>query len=121
MEDVENHAFLPCLSKPAASKEDNGVNVDCGLVGGLVDGREGFWAEEAHRRGIRLPRRDALFTNGAMEHWLRRLGIEMSIYYEWSGTKVLQEFRDMNEGWTLQQWVGLLLEWQWIEERGEEP
>lgn len=83
---------------------------------GITRGCETFWLDEARRRGIRLPSYSAMPMPRKMKVWLKRLGMSIQRYYEWSGTHALREFGEMNPEWTLVQWVGIILEWQSIEE-----
>ena len=69
------------------------------------------WAELAKARKLRLPLWRQRCSRGQMGKWLKRLGISMTTYQEWSGEKTLAEFPSRNPDWPLRAWVGLLLEW----------
>ena len=98
----------PKISTPRiAKKAEEGV-----LVAGLQGELETFWLEEAQRRHIRLPSYKTLPTTRKMELWLKRLGMTVPRYYELSGTKRLRDFMEMNPGWPLVSWVGIILEFQ---------
>ena len=70
----------------------------------------GFWEQLAADANLRLPRGDAKYTTGAMERWLRRLGIPVAAYLVWDGSKSLREFVQRNPSWTYRAWAGLVLE-----------
>lgn len=68
------------------------------------------WDTLAQERGIRLPQWAVPLTTGAIERWLRKLGITKATYLAWDGGKKLGDFRARNPGWPLRSWVGLQLE-----------
>ena len=59
---------------------------------------------------IRLPQAKTALTTAGMEKWLRRLGLSVSWYKDWSGFVTLKEFIVANPTWTLRNVVGLWLE-----------
>ena len=59
---------------------------------------------------MRMPSKSARLTAGAMERWLKKLGVSAGDYKLWSGNQALKGFATMNPGWTLRRWVELVLE-----------
>lgn len=76
---------------------------------------DGHWVRLATGHGVRLPRATTAVTHGAMERWLRRLGVSRAQYLMWTGESSLRDFARANPTWHLRAWVGLLLEW--VDER----
>ena len=68
------------------------------------------WAELAKALGLRLPLWRQPPTRGQMSKWLRKLGVSLTQYQEWSGDQTLEEFAKRNPSWPLRAWVGMLLE-----------
>ncbi len=67
------------------------------------------WAELARARNVRLPLWRMRCTRGQMTKWLRKLGVPLSQYLEWSGERNLGDFVTHDPDWPLRAWVGLLL------------
>jgi len=70
----------------------------------------GEWDCLAQAAGIRLPQWHQAPTPGAVERWLRRLGVSFASYREYSGDTTLATFSRLNPDWPLRAWVGMLLE-----------
>lgn len=70
-----------------------------------------YWVSLARSDGFRLPRKAIACTSGAMERWLRKLGVTGTQYREWTGGQGLKAFIEANPTWSLRAWVGVLLEW----------
>ena len=68
------------------------------------------WADLAKARKLRLPRHNAACTTGQMERWLRKLGLSVQFYKDWSGFKTLRDWRVKNPEWGLRSFVGCMLE-----------
>ena len=73
---------------------------------------QGLWTSLASSRHLRLPQWRKGPVPRDMERYLKLLGVSITTYYEYSGTKALREFGQMNPTWPLRAWVGLLLEAQ---------
>lgn len=71
---------------------------------------EPLWRELAKERGLRLPQAHRPCTPGQMAVWLRRLGVPVPVYMQWSGERTLKDFGRNNPTWGLRPWLGLLLE-----------
>jgi len=70
-----------------------------------------FWQDLASRYNVRLPAWGVPITSGAIERWLRKLGLTIEWYRdEWSGERNLSDFAKRNPRWPLRAWVGLMLE-----------
>jgi len=59
--------------------------------------------------GQRLAKRATPITTGAMERFLRKLGISGTQYQAWAGNS-LKEWVAMNPKWSLRKWQELMLE-----------
>jgi hypothetical protein len=68
------------------------------------------WTELAHTYGLRLPVWGTPCTTGAMTRWLKRTGLSVAWYREWSGYQSLQQWIDANPLWPLRAFAGLCLE-----------
>jgi hypothetical protein len=77
------------------------------------------WTELARQYQLRLPRSDASCSSGALEHWLRKTGVGRDVYLEATGYGRLSDFPRLKPDWSLQGFVGLLLELR--SERDEVP
>jgi hypothetical protein len=71
---------------------------------------DGAWMEMAATRGFLLPRPDTPCTTGGMERWLRKLGLSLDWYQEWTGYSKLSEWIARNPGFPLRSFVGQALE-----------
>ena len=65
-----------------------------------------FWAELAHDRGVRLPRKETPCTTGKMEAWLKKCKVSVSQYKEITGFKSIKEFIIRNPELSLRAWAG---------------
>lgn len=70
-----------------------------------------IWLELAAKRKVRLPMWRLPCTTGGMRRYLKKLGIEVTDYLDYSNEKNLRIFGQNNPTWPLRSWVGLLLEW----------
>ena len=68
------------------------------------------WRRLASGRGVILPAWGIPPTPGAMERWLKKLGMSVPAYLEWAGERTLKDFAAANSLWPLRAWVGCLLE-----------
>ena len=78
------------------------------LYGVFLD--ENLWKELARTGKTRLPRHGQAVTTGRMERWLRKLGITVPAYKNWSGERSLKAFSLNNPTWDYRAWAGLVLE-----------
>lgn len=67
------------------------------------------WQRLASARGLTLPPWGKPVTPGAMEHWLREVGVPIPAYLEWAGEQSLRDFAVNNPNWPLRAWVGTWL------------
>jgi hypothetical protein len=70
-----------------------------------------LWLALAREAGVRLPRHSAAWTTGAAKRWLRKLGVPLEAYLEWTGYRRLRDFGALNPDWGLRPFAGMLLEW----------
>lgn len=71
---------------------------------------DGYWLELASARGVRLPYTTTPCTTGGMEKWLRRVGLSVEWYRDWTGYDKLTEWIVRNPGFSLRAFVGQALE-----------
>jgi hypothetical protein len=83
--------------------------VECACMAAFADDR--LWLTLAREAGIRLPRHSAAWTTTGARRWLRKLGVSLEAYLDWTGYRRLRTFGALNPGWGLRPWAGILLEW----------
>lgn len=71
---------------------------------------DGTWIELATARGLFLPRNDTPCTTGGMERWLRKLGLSLVWYQDFTGFSKLADWPTRNPSAGLRTFAGILLE-----------
>ena len=93
------------LAKAAATRA---ARLSSGLRSDFLDAPH--WAELGSAYGRRLPSWGTPCTTGSMTKWLKRAGLSVAWYREWSGYQSLQQWIDANPLWPLRAWAGICLE-----------
>ena len=96
------------MEKAKRARATNAIHARATLRHDFLDA--GRWEELARAQNVRLPSWLLSCTPGRMAIWLKRLGLSLTAYRQWSGLRTLAEFREQNPAWPLRAFVGLLLE-----------
>jgi hypothetical protein len=99
-------ALLANLEKARAVRKEKKVYP--GLKTKYAD--MGEWERLASEFGVRLPPGIRPCTTGDVYRWVKKIGLELSDIYSWSGTKTLKEFVELTPTWTARAVCALILE-----------
>ena len=79
------------------------------------------WHDLARKHGVRLPAYSTMTSTASMKKYIKRCGLTVPQYLEWTGYKRLNDWTRLNPDWPLTAFVGLLLEWRDAKDRDGVP
>lgn len=104
-------AFLPKSTpelRAAAQKALANIRATAEYRRDFLDNNE--WDRLGQKFNVRLPQWHQGPETGKLERWLRKLGVSIADYKEYSADKYMSDFARLNPGWPLRAFVGLILE-----------